>query len=258
MNLLKTQKSKNKIIRLVKLISHAGICSRRDAEKLINDGKITLNGEIYKDFIIRADKISKIKVNGINLKFSKIRIWIFNKSKGLVCSNKNQFKKKTIFDVLPKEVPRVVSVGRLDEDSEGLIILTNNPSLSSYLEKPNGKIHRKYLVEVVGKYDLQIIDLLSKGVSINGINYKPMVVKKIKYYENKTFLEITLFEGKNREIRKVMEHFGLKVILLKRFEYGPFKLNKVQQNKLFEINQKDVLYKLKQIGFKIESGFWKA
>ena len=97
MNLLKTQKSKNKIVRLVKLISHAGICSRRDAEKLINDGKITLNGEIYKDFIIRADKISKIKVNGINLKFSKIRIWIFNKSKGLVCSNKNQFKKKNNF-----------------------------------------------------------------------------------------------------------------------------------------------------------------
>ncbi|MAI85150.1 MAG: pseudouridine synthase [Rickettsiales bacterium] len=256
MNLLKLPKPKSRLIRLVKLISHSGICSRRDAEKLINEGKITLDGEIYKNFIIEAEKISKIKVNGTHMIFEDIRLWIFNKSKGLVCSNKSQFKKKTIFQVFPRAMPRVVSVGRLDENSEGLIILTNNPSVSSYLENPESKIQRKYLVEVSGKYNSKIKEILSNGFSIHGINYKPMIIKKINSFENKTSFEITLFEGKNREIRKAMQYFGLKVIMLKRFEYGPFKLQKIKQNKIYELNKKDVLNKLKKIGFKIESSFW--
>ena len=142
---------KNQKIRISKILSHAGICSRREAEALVKEGKIELNGEIFEEFTIEKDKIKKIRVLGKELKKLKTRVWLLNKPVGYVCSNKEQKNQKSLFRLLStKDFPRVVTVGRLDINSEGLIILTNNPSLSNFLEKPSNKVERIYLVDVKG------------------------------------------------------------------------------------------------------------
>ena len=127
---MKVQKKlKSKVIRVSKLISHAGICSRREAENLIKKGEVTVNGQISKDYVLDIDKIQSLCVSKKKIKKQKSRIWIFYKPVGFVSSNKEQFNQKSLFRLLPQELPRVVSVGRLDIKSEGLMILTNNPTI---------------------------------------------------------------------------------------------------------------------------------
>ena len=139
---------KSQKIRIAKILSHSGVCSRREAEILIKEGKIELNNEIFKEFSIEKDKIQSIRALGKELKKLKTRVWFLNKPVGYVCSNKEQENQKSLFRLLSKDFPRVVTVGRLDINSEGLMILTNNPSLSSFLERPSNKVERIYLVYV--------------------------------------------------------------------------------------------------------------
>ena len=154
---------KNQKIRISKILSHAGICSRREAESLVKEGKIELNGEIFEEFTIEKDKIKKIRVLGKELKKPKTRVWLLNKPVGYVCSNKEQENQQSLFRLLStKKFPRVVTVGRLDINSEGLIILTNNPSLSSFLEKPSNKVERIYLVDVKGNLPNNFYNLTKK------------------------------------------------------------------------------------------------
>lgn len=247
-----------KPIRLVKLISHAGFCSRREAEKLIENGEVFYENRPFKNFIIDPKFIKNITIKGKSLKKQSTRLWAFNKTLGLICSNSNQYNKKTVFDVLPKNLPRVVSVGRLDINSEGLLLLTNNPSLSTFLEHPRNNIERKYHVKTKGKYDEINLKDLSKGVTLKEIKYKPLKLKIITKKEDITDFEIKIMEGKNREIRKVLYHFGLKVIKLKRIGYGPFKISDNKKNSLSEIKGKQLKENLKILGFNNESDFWTA
>ena len=232
------------------------MCSRREAERIISEGKVKINGKIYKDFSVNNYEIKTISVDGKELSKEKDRLWIFNKPIGYVSSNKEQKAQKSLFRLFPDFIPRVVTVGRLDILSEGLIIVTNNPSIATFLENPQNKVKRKYLVNVKGEITHDLINKTKKNLLINGQLYRKVNLEIINSKNNSHSLEIELFEGKNREIRKILGHFNLKVTKLKRIEYGPFRLGSLSIGKLKEISDKKLSVFLKRIKFNNENNFW--
>ena len=242
----------NKLIRLSKLISHAGICSRKNAEFLIKNGDVKINDDVFKEFFIEKSLIKSIKVKDKPLTNIKTRVWILNKPVGYVSSNKEQFLQKSLFRLVPKDLPRVVSVGRLDIKSEGLLLLTTNPKLSSYLEDPSNKIERRYIVKVSGKIPKNLDKLVKGQFLVDGILYNEIKIKLSNSGE-KNMMEVKLTEGKNREIRKVLNYFNLKVQKLKRISFGPFELKDIGIGNLVEIKFLDKL--LNSIGFTDENNF---
>ena len=244
----------NKLIRLSKLISHAGICSRKNAEFLIKNGDVKINDNVFKEFFIEKSLIKSIKVKDKRLTNIKTRVWILNKPVGYVSSNKEQFSQKSLFRLVPKDLPRVVSVGRLDIKSEGLLLLTTNPKLSSYLEDPSNKIERRYIVKVSGKIPENLDKLVEGQFLVDGILYNEIKIKLSNSGE-KNMMEVKLTEGKNREIRKVLNYFNLKVQKLKRISFGPFELNDIGIGNLVEIEIKFLDKLLNSIGFTDENNF---
>ena len=244
----------NKLIRLSKLISHAGICSRKNAEFLIKNGDVKINDNVFKEFFIEKSLIKSIKVKDKPLTNIKTRVWILNKPVGYVSSNKEQFSQKSLFRLIPKDLPRVVSVGRLDIKSEGLLLLTTNPKLSSYLEDPSNKIERRYIVKVSGKIPENLDKLVEGQFLVDGILYNEIKIKLSNSGE-KNMMEVKLTEGKNREIRKVLNYFNLKVQKLKRISFGPFELNDIRIGNLVEIEIKFLDKLLNSIGFTDENNF---
>ena len=244
----------NKLIRLSKLISHAGICSRKNAEFLIKNGDVKINDNVFKEFFIEKSLIKSIKVKDKPLTNIKTRVWILNKPVGYVSSNKEQFSQKSLFRLVPKDLPRVVSVGRLDIKSEGLLLLTTNPKLSSYLEDPSNKIERRYIVKVSGKIPKNLDKLVKDQFLVDGILYNGIKIK-LSNSKEKNIMEVKLTEGKNREIRKVLNYFNLKVQKLKRISFGPFELNDIGIGNLVEIEIKFLDKLLNSIGFTNENNF---
>ena len=238
--------------RVSKLISHYGFCSRRDAEKFIKMGKVKINGEIYTNFILPDDEIKKIEVDGKELFKPELRIWVLNKSEGIICSSKRQNNKKIIFDILPKNMPRVISVGRLDLNSEGLLILTNSPIFAEYLENPKNQISRRYEVKISGNISDKNLSAAKEGILIENINYGSMNITKKTNKENNNWLEIEIFEGKNREIRKILSHFGHMIKKLRRIQYGPFFLKNLTKNKTIELDSEKINKKLVSLGLNVE------
>ena len=237
-----------------KLISHAGICSRKNAEFLIKNGDVKINDNVFKEFFIEKSLIKSIKVKDKPLTNVKTRVWILNKPVGYVSSNKEQFSQKSLFRLVPKDLPRVVSVGRLDIKSEGLLLLTTNPKLSSYLEDPSNKIERRYIVKVSGKIPKNLDKLVKGQFLVDGILYNEIKIKLSNSGE-KNMMEVKLTEGKNREIRKVLNYFNLKVQKLKRISFGPFELNDIGIGNLVEIEIKFLDKLLNSIGFTDENNF---
>ena len=237
-----------------KLISHAGICSRKNAEFLIKNGDVKINDNVYKEFFIEKSLIKSIKVKDKPLTNIKTRVWILNKPVGYVSSNKEQFSQKSLFRLVPKDLPRVVSVGRLDIKSEGLLLLTTNPKLSSYLEDPSNKIERRYIVKVSGKIPKNLDKLVKGQFLVDGILYNEIKIKLSNSGE-KNMMEVKLTEGKNREIRKVLNYFNLKVQKLKRISFGPLELNDIGIGNLVEIEIKFLDELLNSIGFTDENNF---
>ena len=237
-----------------KLISHAGICSRKNAEFLIKNGDVKINDNVFKEFFIEKSLIKSIKVKDKPLTNIKTRVWILNKPVGYVSSNKEQFSQKSLFRLVPKDLPRVVSVGRLDIKSEGLLLLTTNPKLSSYLEDPSNKIERRYIVKVSGKIPENLDKLVEGQFLVDGILYNEIKIK-LSNNEEKNMMEVKLTEGKNREIRKVLNYFNLKVQKLKRISFGPFELNDIGIGNLVEIEIKFLDKLLNSIGFTDENNF---
>ena len=244
----------NKLIRLSKLISHAGVCSRKNAEFLIKNGDVKINERVFKEFFIEKSLIKSIKVKNKPLSKIETRVWILNKPVGYVSSNKEQFSQKSLFRLIPKDLPRVVSVGRLDIQSEGLLLLTTNPKLSSYLEDPNNKIERKYIVKVSGKIPKNLGKLVNGQFFVNGILYNGVKIK-LPVCREKDMIEVELTEGKNREIRNILDYFDLKVQKLKRISFGPFKLNGIDIGKFVETEINLLKKLLNSIGFMDENNF---
>ncbi len=230
-------KTKNKKIRVAKLISNSGFTSRRSAERLILDKKVTLNGKIIDTPAINVDKNSVIAINGKKIEtIIKTQAWIFYKPKGCLVTKEDPNKRQTIYDFLPENLQNTICVGRLDYNSEGLLILTNNGDLSRHLELPQNNYKRVYKVRVFGKIDEKRILQLSSGINIDNERFKPLEVTIQKKQKSNYWLKFVLYEGKNREIRKICKHMNLEVNRLIRYSYGPFSLHDLNKSGVKKIS----------------------
>lgn len=225
--------------RIAKFIARSGVCSRREAEELIKQQRVSVNGVVIETPAFNVEGNEKIKIDGEKLpETEKTRVWIYHKPSGLVTSHKDEKGRQTVFDNLPAGMPRVISVGRLDLNSEGLLILTNSGELSRKLELPSNGWSRRYKVKVHGKVDKAKLAELEKGCEIDGVVYGAIKVVVDSEQGTNAWLSVTLQEGKNREIRKVMKSLGLDVARLIRVSYGPFQLGSLKKGEVREVPQK--------------------
>lgn len=229
--------------RIAKVIARCGHCSRREAEQLIADGCVKVNGKVIDSPALNiTDQSIKINDKLLNTK-EKTRLWIFNKPKGSVVSATTDKKIPTVFDLLPRTMPRVIAVGRLDINTEGLLLLTNNGELSSYIGSPKTAWTRHYRVRVHGKLNKKRFEALGKsGPTINGIKYKPVKIIVEKEGEStNSWLRVSITEGKNREVKNIMGDLGLKVTRLIRTGFGPFHLGGLESGRVKEIPFKNIV-----------------
>lgn len=236
-----SQNIQNKGKRVAKAIADAGFCSRRDAELLIADGRVQVNGKFINTPATFITDHS-IKIDGKLLQTKQpTRLFILHKPKGAISSNKDPQGRATIFDLLPKGLPRLLSVGRLDFNTEGLLLLTTNGELSRYIELPKTGWIRKYRVRAHGPLNFDRIKKLEKGITIDGVRYGSIKIT-VDDTQNSTnkWLSVSLTEGKNREIRKVMAELGLEVNRLIRTSFGPFNLNDLKSGQIIEIPKKQL------------------
>lgn len=224
-------------IRIAKYIAQSGYCSRREAEELIVEGRVKVNGvTIDSPATFITDHSVKIDNKLIGGKQQR-RLWIFHKPAGFLTTSKDPKARKTIFDLLPKDMPRVITVGRLDFNTEGLLLLTTDGTLARYIELPKNKWVRKYRARVFGKIDMKRLKDLEKGITVDGVRYGSIKVTiDAEQKGANTWLTISLEEGKNREIRKVMEFLGLTVNRLIRVSFGTFVLGNLPIGQLKEVN----------------------
>ena len=225
--------------RLAKFIARSGVCSRRAAEELIAQKRITVNGETVDSPAFNVEGNEKILLDGEKLPaVESTRLWLYYKPTGLLTTHKDTSNRPTVFDNLPAGLPRVISVGRLDLNSEGLLLLTKNGELSRTLELPQNGWSRRYKVKVHGRVSQAKIDSLADGVTVDGVAYGPVKILLGETQGTNTWLTITLQEGKNREIRRLMKYIGLEVARLIRLSYGPFQLGSLKKGEVREVPQK--------------------
>ena len=223
-------------MRIATFILNAGYCPRRDAEKLVLEKKVYVNTELCETPNTNVSPKDKILVCGKIIELSpQIKLWKLYKPINVICTNKDPKKRKTSFDILPKSLPRLISIGRLDFMSEGLILLTNNGDFARKMELPRSNILRVYRVCVNGKVCKDTIKTINSGVSINGISYNKISVKVEKIKDKNYWLIFKLREGKNREIRNICKFYKWSVIKLIRLQYGSFKIQKQNPGQIEEI-----------------------
>lgn len=237
-------------MRIAKFMAHAGVCSRREAEELIKQQRVTVNGEVVVNPAVNVTGDEKILLDGEKLpQAEKVRLWLYHKPAGLVTTHKDEKSRSTVFANLPKSLPRVISVGRLDLNSEGLLLLTNNGELSRKLELPSNGWSRRYKVRVFGKVTKEMLDKLKNGITVDKVEYGPIKAEIETTMGANSWIIVTLTEGKNREIRKVMKYLGLEVSRLIRLSYGPFQLGNLKKGEVREVPQKVLR---EQLGNKFE------
>jgi len=225
--------------RIAKVVARAGICSRREAERYIEQGRIAVNGKVLTSAAVTVLPDDAITVDQKPLPVKeKTRVWRYYKPAGLITSHKDPEGRPTVFDSLPDSLPRVISIGRLDLNSEGLLLLTNDGELARRIELPSTGWIRRYRVRIHGEMTPDIITKLAQGVVIEGMRYAGVSVVIDKKQGSNTWLTVSLKEGKNREIRRLMEAFGLQVTRLIRVSYGPFQLGALPKGGIDEISAK--------------------
>lgn len=225
--------------RISKLIARAGVCSRRDAEKLISEGRVSLDGKTVTQLGTRAGNHEVIAVDGKPLgEPERTRLWRYHKAAGLVTTHRDPEGRDTVFQALPKSLPRVVSVGRLDVNSEGLLLLTNDGALARSLELPSAGWTRQYRVRLFGKVSQAELERLAQGITIAGVKYGPVIADLERSRGMYSWASVELKEGKNREVKRLMEYLGLKVARLIRVRFGPFHLGQLAPGSVDEIPAK--------------------
>lgn len=222
--------------RIAKVMARAGLCSRRDAEKWIAAGRVEVNGETLTTPAVKITSADSVIVDGKPLQGAeKTRLFVFHKPAGLVTTSRDEKGRKTVFDALPDNLPRLISVGRLDLNTEGLLLLTNDGGLSRYMELPSNAWVRKYRVRVHGHIDENRLADLKNGITVDGVRYGSIVAHWDRDTGAHKWISVELQEGKNREIRNVMAALGLDVSRLMRLSYGPFGLGKLERGAITEI-----------------------
>ena len=222
--------------RIAKRIARAGLASRRDAERLIAEGRVRLNGRLLDSPAVTVGASDRIEVDGKALSEpEQTRLWRYYKPLGLVTSARDEKGRPTVFDRLPAEMPRVLSIGRLDLNSEGLLLLTNDGALKRRLELPSTGWLRRYRVRVHGRPTAATLAPLERGVEIEGERFQPMRLTIDSAQGANAWLTIGLREGKNREIRRALDTVGLQVNRLIRVSYGPFQLGELEPGAVEEV-----------------------
>jgi 23S rRNA pseudouridine2605 synthase len=212
-------------MRIAKALARAGLCSRREAERWIAQGRVSVNGEVLASPARDVTPRDRILVDGKELPASEPpRLWRYHKPRGLVTTHRDPQGRPTVFDALPEHLPRVVSVGRLDVSTEGLLLLTNDGALARHLELPATGWLRRYRVRAHGTVAQEALDRLKDGIEIDGVRYGPIEATLDRPQGSNVWLTIGLREGKNREVRTILDHLGLTVNRLIRISFGPFQL----------------------------------
>jgi 23S rRNA pseudouridine2605 synthase len=225
--------------RIAKVLARAGLCSRRDAERWVAEGRVAVDGKVLTTPAVTVTEASEIRVDGLPLpEPQRARLWRYHKPAGLVTTHRDEKGRATVFAALPKELPRLISIGRLDLNSEGLLLLTNDGALARRLELPSTGWLRRYKVRVHGIVDAARLAALAKGVTIDGIAYGPIHTQLERQQGSNAWIALGLREGKNREVRKVMEHLGYPVTRLIRLSYGPFQLGGLERGAIDEVPKK--------------------
>ncbi|MFZ5790526.1 MAG: pseudouridine synthase [Pseudomonadota bacterium] len=222
--------------RIAKRLARAGLCSRRDAERWIAEGRVAVDGETLTSPAVNVTERSRITVDGKPIpEKAPTRLWRYHKPRGLLTTTHDPQGRPTIFDALPPELPRVVTVGRLDLNSEGLLLLTNDGELARRLELPATGWTRRYRVRVKSDVDQARLDRLAEGLTIEGIRYGPVRARLDRQKGDNAWITMALAEGKNREVRRVCEHLGWPVSRLIRLAYGPFQLGHLERGAVEEV-----------------------
>jgi 23S rRNA pseudouridine2605 synthase len=225
--------------RIAKWLARAGIASRRDAERLITDGKVSLNGATvtHPATFVAAGDIVQVSGQVVEAP-ARARLFRYHKPDGLMTTHKDPQGRPTVFEKLPPGLPRLISVGRLDLNSEGLLLLTNDGALARQLELPSNEWIRRYRVRVHGEVEARALADLARGITIEGIRYAGIEAGLDSRKGTNSWLTVSLKEGRNREIRRVMQHLQLHVTRLIRIAYGPFQLGNLERGEVAEIPTK--------------------
>ena len=225
--------------RIAKWLARAGVASRRDSEKLLAEGRIRLNGApvTHPATFVNPDDVVQVNGRAVDSP-ERAKLWRYHKPEGLVTTHRDPEGRPTVFERLPEHLPRVVSVGRLDLNSEGLLLLTNDGGLARRLELPSNGWIRRYRVRVHGVVPERALAQLADGVTVEGVRYGPIEAAVDSRAISNTWLSVSLREGRNREVRRVMTHLALQVTRLIRVAYGPFQLGNLERGAVDEISGK--------------------
>lgn len=239
--------------RIAKALARAGVGSRRDVERMIGEGRISLKGKTLDTPAVLVKSLEGIKVDGELVQQAEAtKLWRMHKTKGTLTTHKDPEGRPTVFDKLPNHMGRVISVGRLDMNTEGLLLLTNDGALARWMELPANALVRKYRVRVHGRVDQKALNKLKDGVTIDGVHYGEVDAKvetrskkqaeegPVAQKAANSWLTVAIREGKNREVRRVMEHLGLTVNRLIRTHYGPFSLGTLPGAAVAQVNDKQL------------------
>lgn len=235
--------------RIAKFLARAGIASRREAERLIEAGIVTVDGETLTTPAFKVRAGQDVRVDGARVAAREPpRLWRYHKPAGLVTTHRDPQGRPTVFEALEGRLPRVISIGRLDLATEGLLLLTNDGGLSRALELPSNAWVRRYRVRAFGRIAQADLDRLADGAEIDGVRYKGVKATLDQTQGGNQWITLSITEGKNREVRKLMEHLGLTVNRLIRTAYGPFQLGKLPRGAVEEVPAKQMV---EQLGAKL-------
>ncbi|RYE33828.1 MAG: pseudouridine synthase [Hyphomicrobiales bacterium] len=220
-------------------MARAGVASRRDSEAMIAEGRVSVNGTVLDSPARDVKPTDVVLIDGEPLPArERTRLWLYHKPRGVVTTNFDPEGRQTLFDILPEDLPRVLTIGRLDINTEGLLLLTNDGGLARVLELPETGWLRRYRVRAFGEVTQDVLDTVKDGVTIEGIQYGPVIARFERQQGFNTWLTVDLREGKNREVKTVLEHLGLTVNRLIRISFGPFQLGELEEGEADEIRSR--------------------